>query len=77
MGLFVGWMIWARASWVGYFIGVVVIGIGDLAFLFEMVMPDIIELNIATISGPILCFLAVGVTPFGMPPFGEKKTISA
>jgi hypothetical protein len=29
LGLFVGWMIWAHASWVGYFIGVVVIGIGE------------------------------------------------
>jgi hypothetical protein len=77
LGLFVGWMIWAHASWVGYFIGVVVIGIGDLAFLFAMVTPGVIELNIATISGPILWFLAVGITPFGMPPFAEKKTISA
>jgi hypothetical protein len=35
--------------------------------LFAMVTPGIIELNIVTISGPILWFLAVGITPFGLP----------
>ena len=45
LGLFVGWMIWKRASWVGYAIGLIVIGIGALAFLFLMVTPGIMSLN--------------------------------
>lgn len=67
LGLFVAWMIWKRGSWAGYLIGLIVIGIGDLAFLFVQVVPGIIELNAATIGGPVLWFLAVGITPFGLP----------
>jgi len=77
LGLVVAWLIWTQASWSAYFIGVFVIGIGDLAFLFAMVTPSIIELNAATVSGPMIWFLAVGITPFGMPPLGKKKNISA
>ena len=67
LGLVVGWMIWQKASWAAYLIGVFIIGICDLAFLFSLVTPGIIELNIPTISGPVIWFLAIGITPFGMP----------
>jgi len=67
LGLFVAWMIWNRQSWLGYLIGLIVIGIGDLAFLFVQVVPGIIELNAGTIGGPVLWFLAVAITPFGLP----------
>jgi len=67
LGIIVGMMIWKQASWAAYGIGVIVIGIGDLAFLFALVTPGIIELNFATISGPLLWFLAVLITPFGLP----------
>ncbi len=43
------------------------IGIGDLAFLFVQVVPGIIDLNAGTIGGPVLWFLAVAMTPFGLP----------
>ena len=66
LGLFVAWLLWARGSWVGYFIGLIVIGIGDLSFLFLMVTPGIIEANLPTISGPIIWFLAILITPFGL-----------
>ena len=61
-------MIWARASWTGYLIGVVVIGIADLSFLFVLVTSGIIVANVPTVAGPIIWFLAVAITPFGMPP---------
>jgi hypothetical protein len=48
-------------------IGVLVIGIADLAFLFAMVTSGIIELNFGTISGPAIWFLAIAITPLGMP----------
>lgn len=67
LGLFVAWMIWARASWTGYFIGLVVIGISDLTFTFALVTSGIIELGIASLAGPIIWVLAVILTPFGMP----------
>ena len=67
LGLFVGWLIWAQASWLGYFIGVFVIGIGDLAFLFSLVTSGIIEFNAGTLGGPIIWFLALLITPFGLP----------
>lgn len=66
LGLFVTWMIWARASWTGYLIGLIVIGIGDLSFLFMMVSSGVIEANLPTISGPIIWFLAIIITPFGL-----------
>ena len=56
-----------RASWTGYLIGLTAIGIADLAFLFVLVVPGVIELNAGTIAGPVLWFLAVAITPFGLP----------
>lgn len=67
LGFFVAWMIWKQGSWLGYPIGLIVIGIGDLAFLFVQVVPGIIELNAGTIGGPVPWFLAVAITPFGLP----------
>lgn len=73
LGIVVGWMIWRQASRAAYLIGAFVIGIGDLAFLFSLVTPGIIELNVATISGPAIWFLAVGITPFGIPSIGNRQ----
>lgn len=67
LGVIVAWMIWRRASWTGYLIGVAAIGVADLGFLFAMVTSGIIVANVSTIAGPIIWFLAVLVTPFGMP----------
>lgn len=77
LGLVVGWMIWRQASWAAYLIGVFIIGICDLAFLFSLVTPGIIELNVATISGPVIWFIAVGITPFGMPSVGGRSSRTA
>lgn len=74
LGVIVAWMIWARASWTGYLIGVVVIGIADLSFLFAMVTPGIIVANTSSVAGPIIWFLAVAITPFGMPPLRRALT---
>lgn len=67
LGVIVAWLLWTRASWTGYVIGVVVIGIADLSFLFAMVTSGIIVADIATVAGPIIWIIAVIVTPFGMP----------
>ena len=67
LGLFVAWLIWTQASWLGYVLGVVVIGICDLTFTFAMVLSGVIEPNVPTIAGPIIWILAVIITPFGMP----------
>jgi uncharacterized membrane protein (Fun14 family) len=72
LGLVVGWMIWSQASWVGYFIGLFIIGIADLTFLFALVTSGVIEFSIPTISGPVIWFLALAITPFGLPRLGEK-----
>lgn len=62
-----GWLIWKRASWAAYFIGVFVIGIADLTFLFALVTPGISELSASKVGGPVIWFIAVVLTPFGMP----------
>lgn len=67
LGMIIGWLILKHASWTAYFLGVFVIGIADLTFLFAMVLPGVIELNAGTIGGPILWFVAIFLTPFGMP----------
>lgn len=72
LGLAVAWLILNRASWPAYFIGVFVIGIADLAFLLAMVMSGVIELNAGSVGGPVIWFLAIVVTPFGMPALRNK-----
>ena len=72
LGMAVAYLIWTKASWSAYFIGVFVIGIADLAFLFAMVTSGIIELNAGTIGGPIIWLLAIAITPFGMPSLKRK-----
>jgi hypothetical protein len=67
LGVIVAWMIWTRASWTGYLIGAVAIGICDLSFLFLLVTSGIIVANVPTVAGPIIWFLAVAITPFGLP----------
>ena len=37
LGLGVAWLLWARASWLGYVLGLVIIGIADMTFLLAMV----------------------------------------
>ena len=72
LGIVVAYLILTQASWSAYFIGVIVIGIADLTFLFAMVTSGIIELNAGTIGGPIIWFLAIAVTPFGLPKLTRK-----
>ena len=68
LGLYVAWALYRRGDWTAYFLGLVVIGIADLAFLFLQVTPGLIPLE-AGIEGPILWALACVVTPFGLPPW--------
>lgn len=67
LGFFVAWMIFKRASWTGYLLGLIVIGIADLTFLFAMVVSGVIELNAGSVGGPVIWFIAVVLTPFGLP----------
>lgn len=69
LGLLVAWLIWKQASWLGYLIGLVIIGICDLTFTFAMLLSGVIEPSLPTISGPVIWLIAVVVTPFGLPPF--------
>lgn len=73
LGLVVSFLIWTRGSWLGYLLGVFIIGIADLAFLFSMVTTGIIELNLGTVSGPAIWFLAILITPFGLSKFNLRQ----
>ena len=75
LGLVVSWYLWTRASWIAYFLGVFIIGIADLAFLFSLVTPGIIELNAGSLGGPVIWFIACLITPFGLPKI-DKNAIS-
>lgn len=72
LGFAIAYLIWKRASWVAYFLGVFVIGIADLAFLFAMVTTGVIELNAGTIGGPVIWFFAIALTPFGLPKLDQR-----
>jgi hypothetical protein len=72
LGLAVAWLLWNRASWAAYFIGLFVIGICDLAFLFSLVTTGVIELNAGSVGGPVIWFLAIIITPFGMPALRKQ-----
>ncbi len=67
LALVAAWMIQTKASWTGYFLFLVVVGICDLAFLFSLVTSGIIELNAGTVGGPVLWFIACALVPMGMP----------
>jgi len=72
LGIALAYLIWKKSSWAAYFLAVMIIGIADLAFLFTQVTTGMIELNAGTIGGPVIWFLAVAITPFGMPRLGKK-----
>ena len=67
LGLLLAFTIYKNGSWMAYFIAVVAIGICDLAFLFSLVTSGIIEYSLASISGPIIWFIAIALIPFGLP----------
>jgi len=71
LGIILAYMIYFnKSSWLAYFIGIVVIGICDLSFLICLVFPgEVIELSFPVLLGPIIWFVAIIVTPFGLPPF--------
>lgn len=67
LGILVSVMLFKRASWTAYFMALILIGLCDLSFTFLQVTSGTIALNLPTIAGPVLWFLAVIITPFGMP----------
>ena len=75
LGLVVAFYIWTKGSWIAYFLGVILIGVADLAFLFSLVTPGIIELNAGSIGGPVIWSIACLITPLGLPKFDKSVTI--
>ncbi|MGI4764238.1 MAG: hypothetical protein ACRYGP_04115 [Janthinobacterium lividum] len=69
LGILVSWLLFRRASWIAYLMGTVLVGFCDLSFTFLQMTSGIIQLNVPTVSGPIIWLLAVIITPFGMPRF--------
>lgn len=73
MGLYVAYKIYTEASWEAYIL-IFLIGIADLSFLFLMVYPaEVIELSFPVLLGPIIWFIAIAITPFGLPLKKSKK----
>ena len=57
-------------AWLCYMIGAFVIGIADIAYLFLMVLPGIVEPSMGSVIGPILWTAALAITPMGLTPPG-------
>lgn len=66
LGLFVGWMMWRRPGWLGFTLGAVVIGVVDMSFLTLLVLSGVVEFSLPVLAGPIIWFLAVGVSALGL-----------
>ncbi len=73
LGIFAAWLIYKRASWTAYLLGVFLVGISDVSFTFLQMTSGIIALNVPTVSGPIIWLVAAIITPFGMPPFSRRS----
>lgn len=74
LGMLLGVMLWKNSKpWLAYFIGLVIIGVADLSFLFLQVTPGHIKGDWGTYGGPVLWFIAVVILPFGLPPFSRKE----
>ena len=74
LGILLGIMLWKNIkSWLAYFIGLVIIGLADLSFLFLQVTPGHIKGDYGTYGGPILWFIAIFVLPFGLPKLKLKE----
>lgn len=69
LGILVSWLLFRRASSIAYLMGTFLVGLCDLSFTFLQMTSGIIQLNVATVSGPIIWLLAVIITPFGLPAF--------
>ena len=63
----ISWAIWKRGSWLAYWAALIVIGVDDLAFLFNLVFTKISPLNFGTIAPTVLWAIAVIIIPFGLP----------
>jgi hypothetical protein len=74
LGILLGIMLWKNSKpWFAYFIGLFIIGLADLSFLFLQVTSGYIKGDWGTYGGPILWFIAVVVLPFGLPKFKWKE----
>jgi hypothetical protein len=68
LSFIVAYMLWyGESPWIAYLITLLCIGAADTAFLFFMILSGVIELSIPVILGPLLWFLAIIITPFGLP----------
>ncbi len=76
LGILVSWLLFRRASWLAFLMGALLIGFCDLSFTFLQMTSGIIQLNVPTVSGPIIWLLAVIITPFGMPPFRRTQDLA-
>ena len=47
-----------------------------LSFTFLQLTSGIIQLNIASVSGPIIWLIATIVTPFGMPSSKGRRAVT-
>jgi hypothetical protein len=74
LGMFVAWLLFTRASWMAYVLGVLMVGICDVSFTFLQLTSGIITLNVPTVSGPIIWLIAAVITPFGLPSLSQRRS---
>ncbi|KAJ3297242.1 hypothetical protein HDU79_004366 [Rhizoclosmatium sp. JEL0117] len=67
LGVAVAFKLWTEGDLFAFLLGLVVIGIADMSFLYFLVVPGgVIDLKFEVVLGPLLWFLAIIVTPVGL-----------
>ncbi|KAF0686093.1 Aste57867_22058 [Aphanomyces stellatus] len=68
LGVFVAYAVFTSspADHFAYWVGVVIIGIADLSFLFILVTPGVIKSSFEVVLGPLIWVVAVVLTPFAL-----------
>ncbi|KAF0719122.1 Aste57867_1260 [Aphanomyces stellatus] len=75
LGVFIAFAIFFKspADHFAYWVGVIILGIADLSFLFIMVVGGVIHASFEVVLGPAIWFVAVVLTPFALD-WSPKKT---
>jgi hypothetical protein len=73
LGIYLASKIFFDGSWEAYFLWLMIIGIPEFAYVFFLLLPGIISINLKSLVGPFLWLFAAMITPFGLPSLFAKS----
>ena len=73
-GIYVAYKMLTQPSWEAYLLGVIIIGIADLAFTFSCVTSGVIEISFPVLLGPIVWVIAVIVNAIALTQADSRNS---